>query len=178
VSVAAKAAAVHLDATRAATVTAANRTVTFIPLVNADLPPSAKTLEGGAVVGALTVTGTGGTLAPGQYNVFLSKTADGWQAVLERDGKIATSSRTVAVAAETTDRAIPRPLLQATGESEENIERDDASVSQTEGDGSGSLLSLASYRPASPLAHDSTRAGKVTITVGGKDWKVTITFSW
>jgi len=131
-----------------------------------------------ALIGALTVTGAGGTLAPGQYNVFLSKTAEGWKAVLERDGNIVTSSRTVAVATEANKGTIPKPLLHATGESEENIERDGTSVSQLEGDGTGSLLSPASDRPASPLAHDSTHAGTATITVSGNGWKVTITFIW
>ncbi len=175
VSVASRAAAVHLDATRAATVTAANRTATFIPLANVDLPPSAKSLESGAVVGALTVTGAGGALAPGQYHVFVSKTGDGWQAVLEREGKIATSSRTVAVA-NAPERAIPKPLLQATGDGGADIDNEDSAGLEPI---NGSVFSLASYRPAPSAARDRSRLAKLLeITVGGKDWSVTITIGW
>src|ERR1700753_3063020 len=71
--VATHAAAVHLDVTRAASVTAAGRTATFTPLADADLPVNPKALESGAAVGALTVAGSGSALAAGQYHVFVSK---------------------------------------------------------------------------------------------------------
>jgi len=155
-TVATHAAAVHLDATRAASVTTAGRTATFTPLADADLPLNAKALESGATVGALTVAGSGSALAPGQYHVFVAKTAEGWQAVLERGGKIVTTSRAVTVTSEATPRAIPRPQIQAT-----------ASGAEDENQDSGPTDAVV-----------TSRSGKVTITVSGKGWKVTVSFSW
>jgi hypothetical protein len=154
--IASKAQQVHLDASKIAKVTAANRTATFTAVADADLPPDAKGLERGAVVGALTVTGDG-ALPAGQYNVYLSKTTNGWEAALERGGKIVTTSRSVTIATYPPQQ-IPKPVIRASAA------------------GNGDDHQTIDGGPNSRVV--DAFAGSLTIEVHGKGWKVTLTISW
>lgn len=160
--VAARAQAVHLDVSRATKVAVGRRVATLTPVAEADLPPDSKALGMGAVVGVLAVTGSDGKLPAGQYNVFVTRSANGWEAALERDGKIATVSRAVTVASYPIEHGIPKPMISASDST--------AGVDHSE----GAQLSFASYHPGGPanVAH----MAKVTITISGKGWKVTLSF--
>jgi hypothetical protein len=154
--VATKAQQVHFDASKIAKVTVANRTATFTAVADADLPPDAKGLESGAVVGALTVTGDG-ALPAGQYNVYLAKTTNGWEAALERGSKIVTTSRSVTIATYPPQQ-IPKPVIRASA-------ADNGDDDQTL-DGGPNARVVDAF------------AGSLTIEVHGKGWKVTIKISW
>ena len=165
-TVASKAQAVHLDASKVAKVTAGARTATFTAIADADLPPDAKSLESGAVVGSLTVTGDG-TLPAGQYNVYLSKTTNGWEAALERGSKIVSTSRSVTIATYPPQQ-IPKPVIRAsvaTGEDDDQSPGTRQPVS-------------AGRRPHSDAPSSDAFSGSLTIEVHGKGWKVTVTLSW
>jgi hypothetical protein len=159
--VAAKAQAVHLDVSRSVKAALPGRVVTFTPVAEADLPPDLPTLEKGAVVGVVAIAGGEGTLAAGQYNVFVTRTSAGWQTALERGGKIATVSRAVTVAAYPIEHGIPKPMITVGTGAADNDQSNAATP-----------VSFASYHPdrGAVEVKDS-----ITITVHIHGWTIKVT---
>src|SRR5439155_24688323 len=86
---------VHLDRTRIAKAATTQQAVAFTPAVQAELPADGKGVRAGIVVGALDVSGSGGALTPGRYDVYVWHATSGWTTVLARDGKIVLRSNDV-----------------------------------------------------------------------------------
>jgi hypothetical protein len=160
--VATRAQAVHLDASRSVKTSLPGRVVTFTPVNDSDLPPDLPTLEKGAVVGVIAIAGSEGGLPSGQYNVFVTRTAAGWEGALERSGKIATISRAVSVAAYPIEHGIPKPMISVGGAAPDDNDNVNAVAP----------ISFASYSPSRDMR--TAKKDSVTITVHIHGWTITL----
>jgi hypothetical protein len=157
----ARARAAHLDVSQATRTTLGGRTATFTPVAEADRPANAKALESGAVLGVLGLTGSGATLPAGQYNVYLSRNSNGWEAALEQAGRIVTVSRAVTIASYPIEHGIAKPMITASDSASGSADRSPANP----------LFAFASYRPSPGAA---ALNGSVTITEAGPGWRASV----